>query len=118
MPSVGSSSVVGAGDRPASSVSETAHDGRMKAAVRHRYGSPDAVELVDLEQPVPTEDRIVVQVRAASVNRADLDALAPRPQFARLFIGIRRPRIPRLGIDVAGIVTAVGPGVMRFKVGD
>ena len=90
----------------------------MKAAVRHRYGSPDAVELVDLEPPVPTGDRILVQVRAASVNRADLDALAPRPQFARLFIGVRRPRVPRLGIDVAGVVTAVGPDVTRFKVGD
>jgi len=90
----------------------------VKAAVRHRYGSPDAVELVDVAQPVPTEDRILVQVRAASVNRADLDALAPRPQFARLFIGVRRPRVPRLGIDVAGVVTAVGPDVTRFKIGD
>ena len=90
----------------------------MKAAVRHRYGSPEVVELVDVERPVATADRLVVEVRAASVNRADLDGIQPRPQFARLFMGLRRPRNPRLGIDVAGVVTAIGPDVTRFQPGD
>jgi NADPH:quinone reductase-like Zn-dependent oxidoreductase len=90
----------------------------VKAAVRHRYGSPDVVSIVELDRPVPTEDRVLVEVRAASVNRADLDGITPRPQFTRLFLGLRRPKNPRVGIDVAGVVTAVGPDVTRFKPGD
>jgi NADPH:quinone reductase-like Zn-dependent oxidoreductase len=90
----------------------------VKAAIRDRYGSPDVVRVVEVDRPVATEDRILVQVRAASVNRADLDSITPRPQFARLFIGVRRPRNVRIGIDVAGVVTEVGPDVTRFRPGD
>ena len=90
----------------------------MKAAVRDRYGTPDVVRIEDVETPTPAEDQILVRVHAASVNRADLDGIEPRPTFVRLFIGVRRPRIRRLGIDVAGTVQAVGPGVTRFKPGD
>ena len=90
----------------------------MKAAVRDRYGPPEVVELREVDRPVPTEDRILVRVRAASVNRADLDGLIPRPSFVRLFIGLRRPKNSRIGLDVAGVVEAVGPDAVRFKVGD
>jgi NADPH:quinone reductase-like Zn-dependent oxidoreductase len=91
----------------------------MQAAVRYRYGTPDGVvELKDLDRPVPADDQVLVRVRAASVNRADLDGLGPRPAFVRLIIGVRRPRDPRLGIDVAGVVESVGPNVTRFKPGD
>ena len=91
----------------------------MKAAIRERYGAlDDVVELTDVDRPVPADDQLLVRVRAASINRADLDGLAPRPQFARLFMGLRAPRDHRLGIDVAGVVEAVGPTVTRFKVGD
>jgi NADPH:quinone reductase-like Zn-dependent oxidoreductase len=91
---------------------------RMKAAVCHRYGPPDVVELTEIERPEPTGDQVLVEVRAASVNRADLDGLTPRPQFVRLFVGLRRPRNPRVGIDVAGTVVAVGPDAIRLKPGD
>src|SRR5262245_55219563 len=96
----------------------TAGEGAMLAAVRDRYGSPDVVRLEEVPTPVPTEDRILVRVRAASVNRGDLDGIAPKPQFVRLFMGLRRPRNHRVGIDVAGVVEAVGPDVTRFKPGD
>jgi NADPH:quinone reductase-like Zn-dependent oxidoreductase len=59
-----------------------------------------------------------VRVRAASVNRADMDALYARWAFLRLFMGLRRPRHHRLGIDASGVVQAVGPGVTRFREGD
>jgi NADPH:quinone reductase-like Zn-dependent oxidoreductase len=90
----------------------------MKAAVRDRYGSPEVVEVREVDRPSPTDDQVLVRVRAASVNRADLDALGPRPAFARVIIGIRAPRVPRLGLDVAGVVESIGPTVTRFKQGD
>jgi NADPH:quinone reductase-like Zn-dependent oxidoreductase len=90
----------------------------MKAAVRDQYGSTDVVRLDDVPKPGPEGDQVLVRVRAASVNRADLDGLGPRPVFARLFMGLRAPRNPRIGIDVAGVIESVGSGVTRFKVGD
>jgi NADPH:quinone reductase-like Zn-dependent oxidoreductase len=90
----------------------------MKAAVQDRYGSIDVVELRDVDVPTPTDDQVLVRVVAASVNRADLDGIGPRPGFVRLFVGLRRPRNPRMGLDVAGVVEAVGPGVTEFGVGD
>jgi NADPH:quinone reductase-like Zn-dependent oxidoreductase len=90
----------------------------MRAAVRYRYGSPDVVELVEVDKPVPTGDQVLVRVHVASVNRADLDGIQPRPSFVRLFIGLRAPRHHRVGLDVAGVVEAVGDGVTRFRPGD
>ncbi|MDQ6794163.1 MAG: NAD(P)-dependent alcohol dehydrogenase [Chloroflexota bacterium] len=90
----------------------------MKAAVRDRYGPPDVVEVRDVDRPTPTQDQVLVRVHAASVNRADLDGLYPRWQLTRLFFGLRKPRTPRLGLDVAGVVESVGPAVTRFKSGD
>ena len=90
----------------------------MKAAMRERYGGLEVVELREVAKPRPVDDQVLVKVRAASVNRADLDGIAPRPQFVRLFMGIRAPRQHRLGIDVAGVVEAVGPNAGRFKPGD
>src|SRR5690348_16513729 len=92
--------------------------GSMKAAVRYRYGSVGHVRLEELDVPVPGEGEVLVRVHAASINRADLDYIGPRPQFIRAFVGLRSPRNPRLGTDVAGVVEAVGPGASRLAVGD
>jgi NADPH:quinone reductase-like Zn-dependent oxidoreductase len=90
----------------------------MRAALRDRYGSPDVVEIKDVERPEPTDDQILVRVVTTSVNRADLDTIEPRPPFLRLIYGIRAPRNHRIGIDVAGVVEAVGPTATTFKPGD
>ena len=90
----------------------------MKAAVCDRYGTPAVVRIEEIEKPEPGEGEILVRVMAASVNRADLDGIQPRPQFIRLFFGFRGPRNHSVGIDVAGTVEAVGPGATRFKPGD
>lgn len=90
----------------------------MKAAVRDRYGPPDVVRVVDVERPVPVGDQVLVRIEAASINRADLDLLYPKPGFTRLFLGLRRPRDRRIGCDAAGIVEAVGPAVTRFRPGE
>lgn len=88
----------------------------MKAVVHHRYGSPDALELTEVDKPAPAEDEVLVRVRAASVNPADWygmsGLLVARPQS-----GLRRPKEPRLGIDFAGVVEAVGATVTDFAPG-
>jgi NADPH:quinone reductase-like Zn-dependent oxidoreductase len=90
----------------------------MKAALQDRYGPPKVVRIVDVDTPVPVDDQVLVRVHAASVNRADLDGLGPRPGFVRFFIGVRAPRNHRTGLDAAGVVESVGPGVTRFRQGD
>jgi NADPH:quinone reductase-like Zn-dependent oxidoreductase len=90
----------------------------MKAAVKYRYGSPAVVSIREVERPAPTDDQVLVRVRAASVNRGDLDGIIPRPAFVKLIIGLRAPRFHGVGLDVAGIVESVGAGVTRFKPGD
>ena len=90
----------------------------MKAAVRERYGTPDVVHVVEIERPLPVDDQVLVRVRAASVNRADLDGIDPRPGFVRLIYGVRAPRNHRLGLDIAGVVESVGPTATRFRPGD
>src|SRR5688500_10703832 len=92
----------------------------MKAAWRDRYGGPEVVSVRDVDKPTAGEGQILVRVKAASVNRADLDGLYPQWQFIRLFLGVRAPResYRRLGVDACGTVEAVGEGVGQFKVGD
>lgn len=90
----------------------------MRIALRDGYGPPEIIRIEEVERPAPTGDQVLVRVAVASVNRADIDGLRPRWQFVRLFLGLRRPRERRLGIDVAGVVEAVGPEATRFKAGD
>ena len=76
------------------------------------------VEIRDVPKPEPGPKDVLVRVEAASVNRADLDGIVPRWAFVRLFAGLRRPRVHRVGLDVAGVVEAVGEEVSGFKPGD
>ena len=89
----------------------------MRAAVRDRYGPVDVVRIEDVARPDPTEDRILVRVSHASVNRADLDWLTPRPAFSRLFIGSAGRPTGASG-SMSQVVEAVGPDATRFRPGD
>jgi NADPH:quinone reductase-like Zn-dependent oxidoreductase len=92
----------------------------MRVAWRDRYGGPDVVSVREIEKPTPGPGEVLVRVKAASVNRADLDGLYPRWWFIKLFLGLRAPRAAyhRLGCDMCGTVEAVGEGVTAFKPGD
>ena len=90
----------------------------MKAWIRDEYGSPDVLEFMDVGMPDVADDRVLVRVQAASVNRADLDYLYGIPAIARLGTGFRRPTNRGLGLDVAGQVERVGKDVTRFRPGD
>ena len=88
-------------------------------AVTYRcYGSPDVLELVTLEKPVPAANEVLVRVKAAAVNPLDWHFLRGEPYLMRLESGIGTPGNSRMGVDFAGIVEAVGPGVSRFEPGD
>jgi NADPH:quinone reductase-like Zn-dependent oxidoreductase len=91
----------------------------MKAIVYTQYGSPDVLRFKEVAKPVPTDDEILIRVRAASVNVLDLGLMRGKPVFARLMIGgLRKPKITRPGRDVAGQVEAAGRNVTQFKPGD
>ena len=76
------------------------------------------MKLEDRAIPVPGPGKVLVQVRACSMNAADWHILRADPFLARFMVGLRRPRYNVLGCDLAGEVQAVGPGVTRFKMGD
>jgi NADPH:quinone reductase-like Zn-dependent oxidoreductase len=90
----------------------------LQAIVYRRYGSPDALALDEIEQPAPGDDEVLIKVRAASVNRADWHLLTGRPYVVRLMAGLVKPKVPVLGLDMAGEVERVGKNVRRFRPGD
>lgn len=89
----------------------------MRALIQDRYGSTGAVRLGERQAPVPGEGEVLVRVRAASLNGSDRENLVGSPLYARLG-GLRRPRHPVPGSDVAGVVESVGSGVTGFAPGD
>ncbi len=91
----------------------------MKAVVYTDYGSPDVLEIRDIKKPVPNDDQILIKVRAVSVNPLDWHFIEGTPYIMRaLGVGLRKPKDPRLGVDMAGQVEAVGKNVTQFKPGD
>lgn len=90
----------------------------MTAAVRVRYGGPEAIELRTVDVPRPGPDQVLVRVRATSLNQVDHYELRGSPLLSRLSGGLRRPREQGLGHDFSGDVVAVGAEVSDPKVGD
>ncbi len=90
----------------------------MKAIVYRKYGSPEELQLSEIEKPVPNDHEILVKVQAASVNSWDWDLLTGKPLVYRLMFGIFKPKYPVIGSDIAGRVVEVGAKVTDFKVGD
>jgi NADPH:quinone reductase-like Zn-dependent oxidoreductase len=90
----------------------------MKAIVRDAYGGPEVLELREIETPEPGPGEVLVRVRASSVNMADVDYVLGRPWAARIATGLRRPKAPIPGIDLAGEIESAGPGADRFVPGD
>ena len=91
----------------------------MKAIICPRYGSPDVLQLREVEKPVPQEGEVLIQIFAASLNSRDLRLLRANPFFMRLMPGgLFRPKNKILGADLTGRVESIGCEVKQFKPGD
>jgi NADPH:quinone reductase-like Zn-dependent oxidoreductase len=91
----------------------------MRAVLQYRYGSPqDALRPGQVPRPSPGPGDVLIRVRATSVNAPDWATVTGEPSILRLGSGLRRPRLPVRGSDVAGVVEAVGPQVTGLQAGD
>jgi NADPH:quinone reductase-like Zn-dependent oxidoreductase len=90
----------------------------MKAMVYTEYGSPDVLQLKEVEKPTPGDNEVLIKVHAASLNAADGHYLRGTPWLFRLACGLLQPTNTLLGADVAGRIEAVGRNVTRFQLGD
>ncbi|HAX79783.1 MAG TPA: NAD(P)-dependent alcohol dehydrogenase [Cyanobacteria bacterium UBA11372] len=90
----------------------------MKAIVCTKYGSPDVLELKEVEKPNPKENEVLIRVYAASATAADCMMRQGTPFYGRIFLGLMKPKNPITGTGFAGVIEAVGKEVKLFKAGD
>ncbi len=90
----------------------------MQAVVYRDYGSPDVLQLEEIEKPPVGDHDVLLKVHAASLNPLDWHLMRGRPAGLRLIFGLRKPRNTRMGVDGAGVVEVVGKHVTRFAPGD
>lgn len=90
----------------------------MKTIFFEQYGSPDVLQLKDVDKPTPGDNQILVKIHAAAANPLDWHLMRADPFLVRLGQGFWRPKIQKLGADIAGVVETVGKNVKEFKPGD
>jgi NADPH:quinone reductase-like Zn-dependent oxidoreductase len=95
-----------------------AKENKMKAMVYYKYGSPDVLELKEIEKPIANDDEVLVKVHTAAVTPYDWHFLTGTPYIARIMAGLFKPKNNILGIDMAGRIEAVGKNIKQFQPGD
>ena len=90
----------------------------MKAAVYTKYGPPEVVRLMEIDQPIPKDNEVLVRVVASTVNRTDAGFRSAEYFISRFWSGLLRPKYPVLGCEFAGIIEETGKSVSTFKIGD
>lgn len=98
--------------------STEAPESMMRAIVHHSYGSSDVFRPADTDRPIPGDKEVLLRVHAAGLDRGTWHLMSGLPYLGRLFFGIRAPKNPVPGLDVAGTIVGVGSGVTRFQPGD
>jgi NADPH:quinone reductase-like Zn-dependent oxidoreductase len=92
---------------------------KVKAVVFEKYGSPDVLEMREIEKPIPKENQVLIKIHASSVTAADWRMRKPDPFLARMMNGVFRPKkFNILGIELSGVIEAVGNKVTKFQPGD
>ncbi len=94
------------------------HLNTMRASVNTVYGSPDVLQLKNIQTPLPKDKEVLINIHATTVNRTDSGMLAAEYFAVRLFMGLFRPKTQVLGSEFAGEIVALGKDVSSFKVGD
>ena len=89
----------------------------MKAIVYHKYGTPDALELTEVDKPIPKDDEVLIKVHAVSINDWD-SGLLNGDFINRMLNGLRKPKRKILGSDIAGLIESIGKNITQFKPGD
>ncbi|HWL23691.1 MAG TPA: NAD(P)-dependent alcohol dehydrogenase [Ureibacillus sp.] len=90
----------------------------MKAIVCEQYGTPDVLELREINKPFPTESEVLVKIHSSSINYGNLVVLKGKPYLARFAFGLTKPKYSIPGGDISGTVEAIGKDIKLFKVGD
>ncbi|UCF09930.1 MAG: NAD(P)-dependent alcohol dehydrogenase [Candidatus Bipolaricaulota bacterium] len=93
----------------------------MRAIVYTRYGSPDVLQLQDVPRPAPADSEVLIRIHATTVTTANLANISGKPIIARIFspnLGLTRPKVAILGVELAGVIAAAGERVTRFRMGD
>jgi 2-desacetyl-2-hydroxyethyl bacteriochlorophyllide A dehydrogenase len=90
----------------------------MKAIVFKNYGSPEVLQLKDVEKPIPKDNEILLRVKATAVNSGDVRLRKADPFAVRFFLGLTKPTINILGSVFSGKIESVGKDVTLFKNGD
>ena len=90
----------------------------MKAIVYTKYGSPDVLQIREVDKPTPSDNELLIKVHATTVNRTDCATIRAKPFFMRIITGLFKPKKQIPGSEFAGEVEAVGKSVVSFKAGD
>ena len=90
----------------------------MKAAVYEAYGPPEVVQIKEVAKPIPGKNELLIKMHATAVNSGDARMRRADPFIIRLVFGLFKPKKPILGVDISGVVEAVGHEVSKFQVGD
>lgn len=90
----------------------------MKAVVMRKYGAPDLLRLEEVETPTPQENQVLVRIHATAINDYDWSLVRGKPHIYRLMFGITKPKMAIPGMELSGVVAAVGANAGKFAVGD
>lgn len=90
----------------------------MKAVVYTKYGPPDVLHLEEVAKPVPKENEVLIKIHATTVTTGDVRLRKADPFLTRFVFGFFKPKVSILGVDIAGVVEAIGSEVNLYKIGD